>query len=339
LIRLRTLLKWTLFAAVLAYVCRHGYRLWQQSDVRAPLTPASGFWLLLSSGLYTASWLPSVWFWRGLMRAMGGRPPFVDAARAYYCGSLGKYVPGKAMVLVIRGSLMRGRGSSGRAAAVTAAYETLTMMGTGLLVGLILAPLPAWVPGRDEPWLLPLIVLVVAAGLPGIARLLSWVVIKTTPADLATPGGQSPSVASQSDVSRVANDESPTQVKLSIPTWLVAAGCAAFVVSWAMQGLSLGLTLRAVGDPIDWHDWPIWSGGMALSTSLGFAVLFAPAGLGVREGILLGVLNEAGVSPHAAIAATVLSRLVAFFSDVVAAALLYPSARSRLVSPESPAGR
>jgi hypothetical protein len=78
---------------------------------------------------------------------------------------------------------------------------------------------------------------------------------------------------------------------------------------------------------------------MALSTSLGFAVLFAPAGLGVREGILLGALNEVGVSPHAAIAATVLSRLVAFFTDVLVAALLYPSVRSRLVSPEPPCGR
>jgi uncharacterized membrane protein YbhN (UPF0104 family) len=336
--RLRTLLKWTLFAAVLAYVCRHGYRLWQQSDVRAPMTAASGLWLLLSAGLYTASWLPSVWFWRGLMRAMGGRPAFVDAARAYYCGSLGKYVPGKAMVLVIRGSLMRGRGSARRTAAVTAAYETLTMMGTGVLVGLLLAPLPAWVPGRGQSWLLPLIVLVVAAGLPGIARLLSWAVIKTTPSDLASDG-LSGSSASQSDVDCVASDESPTLGRFSIPTWLVAAGCAAFVVSWALQGLSLGLTLRGVGEPISWRDWPIWSGAMALSTSLGFAVLFAPAGLGVREGILLGALNEVGVSPHAAIAATVLSRLVAFFTDVVVAALLYPSVRSRLVSPEPPRDR
>ena len=337
--RARTLLKWTLFAAVLAYVCRHGYGLWRQSDVRAPLTAASGFWLLLSAGLYTASWLPSVWFWRGLMRAMGGHPSFADAARAYYCGSLGKYVPGKAMVLVIRGSLMKGRGSSGRTAAVTAAYETLTMMGTGLVVGLLLSPLPVWVPGRDEPWLLPVIVLVVAAGLPGIARFLSWVVIKTTPIDLATPGGRSANSAGQYDSDHQASEKSATQARLSIPKWLVAAGCAAFVVSWAVQGLSLGLTLRAVGEPIGWHDWPNWSGAMALSTSLGFAVLFAPAGLGVREGILLGALNEAGVSPHAAVAATVLSRLVAFFSDVLVAALLYPSVRGSLVSPEPPGGR
>ncbi|HEV7999924.1 MAG TPA: hypothetical protein VGP63_08600, partial [Planctomycetaceae bacterium] len=77
----------------------------------------------------------------------------------------------------------------------------------------------------------------------------------------------------------------------------------------------------------------------ALSTALGFAVLFAPAGLGVREGILLGVLTQAGVSAHAAVAATVLSRFVSFFSDVLVAALFYPTIRRRLDSPGPPSGR
>ena len=91
--------------------------------------------------------------------------------------------------------------------------------------------------------------------------------------------------------------------------------------------------LRAVDAPIGWHNWPMWSGAMALSTSLGFAVLFAPAGLGVREGILLGILTQAGVDAHAAVAATVLSRFVSFISDVLVAAAAYPTLRSRMISP------
>jgi uncharacterized membrane protein YbhN (UPF0104 family) len=321
--RFRTLLKWALFVVVLAYVCRHGYQLWQQSDVRTPLTGASAGWLALSAALYMASWLPSVWFWRELMRALGGRPGFADTTRAYYCGSLGKYVPGKAMVLILRGSLMNGRGCPGRTAAVTAAYETLTMMGTGLLVGLALAPLPDWVPGRDQPLLVPVVVLAVLAALPAIARLLSWAVTKMAPPDLVAFSGE---MTAEGGVHPVAG-------RLTIPTWLVGAGCAAFLVSWGIQGLSLGLTLCAVGEPIGWHSWPMWSGAMALSTSLGFAVLFAPAGLGVREGILLGILTQAGVDAHAAVAATVLSRLVSFISDVLVAAAAYPKLRSRMISP------
>jgi glycosyltransferase 2 family protein len=329
--RLLRLLKWTLFAVVLAYVCRHGYRLWQESDVRAPLTAASIAWLFLSALLYAASWLPSVWFWQGLMRAMGGRPAFADAARAYYCGSLGKYVPGKAMVLIVRGSLMNGRGCAGRIAAVTAAYETLTMMGTGLLVGLALAPLPDWVPGRDRPLLAPVGVLIVLVGLPLIARLLSWAVTKMAPPELIELD-RNPEIENQSSRAH------STAGRLAIPTWLVGAGCAAFIVSWAVQGLSLGMTLCAVGEPFDWREWPVWSGAMALSTSLGFAVLFAPAGLGVREGILLGILTQSGVNAHAAVAVTVLSRLVSFLADVLVAGVLYPTIKKQL-SPPEPASR
>jgi uncharacterized membrane protein YbhN (UPF0104 family) len=324
--RFRTLLKWTLFAVVLAYVCRHGYSLWQKSDDRTPLTPAGSAWLLLSAVLYVVSWLPSVWFWRALMRAFGGRPDFAASARAYYCGALGKYIPGKAMVLVLRGSLMNGRGSAGRTAAITAAYETLTMMGTGLLVGLVLAPLPEGVPGRDQRWLVPVVVLAVLSGLPVIARLLSWAVVKMSPPDLVELDDAAPR-----DRDAVASRD-----RLVIPTWLVGAGCAAFLISWALQGLSLGVTLHAVDQPLDWAEWPVWSGAMALSTSLGFAMLFAPAGLGVREGILLGILTQAGVDPHSAIAATVLSRLVSFGSDLLVAGLLYPTFRRRIVEPDPP---
>jgi hypothetical protein len=337
--RLRTLLKWTLFAVVLAYVGRHGYRLWQQSDVRTPLTAASALWLLLSAILYAVSWLPSVWFWRQLMRALGGRPNFADAARAYYCGSLGKYVPGKAMVLVLRGSLMNGRGCAGRTAAITAAYETLTMMGTGLLVGLLLALPPNWVPARDQSWLVPLVVLAVLVALPVIARLLGWAVIKMSPPDLVELN-RIPEME-RSPTANPSPAPPSTESRLAIPTWLVGAGCAAFIVSWAIQGLSLGMTLCAVGEPMRWHEWPLWSGAMALSTSLGFAVLFAPAGLGVREGILLGILTQPGGNDHAAhaaVAVTVLSRFVSFFSDVLVAALFYPTIRRRLVSPGPPSG-
>jgi hypothetical protein len=257
------------------------------------------------------------------MRGLGGRPAFRDAARAYYCGSLGKYVPGKAMVLILRGSLMNGRGCAGRTAAVTAAYETLTMMGTGLLVGLVLAPLPDWVPGRDQPMLVPFVVLGVLAALPAIARLLSWAVTKMAPPDWVALSGQGPGDGGVP----------PAAGCMAIPTWLVGAGCVAFLVSWGVQGLSLGLTLCAVGEPIGWHNWPMWAGAMALSTSLGFAVLFAPAGLGVREGILLGILTQAGVDPHGAVAATVLSRFVSFISDVLVAAAAYPTLRRRMISP------
>jgi uncharacterized membrane protein YbhN (UPF0104 family) len=309
LIRLRVLLKWILFAAVLGYVCLHGYRLWTRNDVRTSLNAASGAWLIGSSAVYILAWFPSIWFWRKLMHALGGPVTFRDAARAYYCGHLGKYIPGKAMVLVIRSAMVKDRGCPVQTAAITAAYETLTMMGTGLVVGVLLAPLREWVSSDKETLIAVIAIVGVAAALPFIARLLSWIARKTTPGEKGRPRSES----------------------LSIPTRLVAAGCAAFLVSWALQGLSLGMTLHAVaGVPLDFASLPMWTGAMALSTSLGFAVLFAPAGLGVREAILLGVLNgQPGIDAHAAIAATVLSRVVSFLSEIAISTVLFSTGSRR----------
>ena len=279
----RTLLKWTLFAVVLAYVCRHGYSLWHQSDDRAPLTPASSAWLLLSAVLYVVSWLPSVWFWRELMRALGGRPDFAAAARAYYCGSLGKYVPGKAMVLVLRGSSdewSRLHGTNGRhhgrlrnidddgdGAPRRPGLGPFARMGTGARSTLVGAGGRV---GRARPDSLSCAALVLGRREDVAARsVLSW----TT-----QPRATGTAVASRD--------------RLVIPTWLVGAGCAAFLISWAIQGLSLGVTLHAVDQPLDWAEWPVWSGAMALSTSLGFAMLF-------RAGRTRGAGRHSARHPHA----------------------------------------
>jgi glycosyltransferase 2 family protein len=320
--RLRTLLKWLLFAVVVGYVCYHGYRLWTQSDVREkPLTAAGVSWLCTAGVVYLVSWLPSVWFWQELMRAVGGRVRFRDAARAYYCGHLGKYIPGKAMVLVIRAALVKDRGCPPLLAAVTASYETLVMMGTGVAFGAALAHLlfRNWISshlptGGASPALQAVVALVVvtaivAGSLPLVAKVLSWIAAKAVPNSSLIRGQD-----------------------VAIPPRMIAAGCLAFCLSWAVQGLSLGLVIHAVDEStFNVADLPLWTGAMALSTSLGFAVLFAPGGLGVREGILLGILNsQPGVSPQAAVAITVLSRVVSFLAELAISAVLFPTIRPTL---------
>ncbi len=314
MIRIVTLLKWTLFAVVLAFVTRYGYRLWLRDEVQTSLRAASAGWLAVAALLYALSSLPSVWFWRMVMAELGGRVRFWEAARAYYCGHLGKYVPGKAMVVVIRAAMVKDRGCPLGTATLAVFVETLTMMATGVVAGLFLAPLQQWVP-RDLQWGLAAVSFVtLALMVPLGPRLIDWVLAKVA----VGRGLPAPNVGIQ-------------------PRTL-AAGMIAFVLAWLMQGLSLGATLQAVADSpvaLD-HVW-CWTGAMALSTSLGFAVLFAPAGLGVREAILLGALvGEGGINTHAAIATTVLARLVSLVSELAVSAVLYPSALTKNRVPPSP---
>jgi hypothetical protein len=123
---------------VLAFVGWRMWELWQSDEIRG--LKVDWLWLAASAAVYLLGWLPTVWFWRRMMRAVGGNVAWGDAVRAYYCGHLGKYIPGKATVLVIRAGLLKDRGCPARLAALTAAYETLMLMGVGLASAAALLP-------------------------------------------------------------------------------------------------------------------------------------------------------------------------------------------------------
>ena len=302
--------KWTLCLIVLAFVAKRGHALWQQSE-QSTIRVQFG-WLALAGAAYLASWLPSVWFWRALMRSLGGDVSLADSVRAYYCGHLGKYIPGKVLVPAIRATLMKDRGAGFATAVLASVYETLLMMGTGLAVGLALLPITRWPPSLSDvvrpKGLAPLIVVIgCALLLPIMSKLLTY-------------------IASRTVRSRLGEAARPHD----IPTGLIGIGLLAFVVGWAIQGLSLGLTLRAVSDTaFSLRDWPAWTGAVAISTSIGFLMVFAPGGIGVREGLLIEVLRIQPISEKEAISAAVLLRLVSLAAEIGAALVLYYMVRAK----------
>ena len=92
------------------------------------------WWLAASGGLYLLGTLFSGIFWHRVLRALGQNVGFWTALRAYYIGHLGKYVPGKAMVVILRAGLIRGQGVDTSLAVVSVFFETLTMMSVGALL-------------------------------------------------------------------------------------------------------------------------------------------------------------------------------------------------------------
>lgn len=88
-------------------------------------------WLTVSTLLYVASLVPAAWFFWLTLRTLRQPVDWWTALRAYCVGHLGKYVPGKAMVVVLRAGMVRGPGVSTPLAAAAVFYETLTMMAVG----------------------------------------------------------------------------------------------------------------------------------------------------------------------------------------------------------------
>lgn len=89
------------------------------------------------------------------------------------------------------------------------------------------------------------------------------------------------------------------------------------VVSQIVSGLVLWLTIRSVTDfSITWV--PLCISAVALAGTIGLLALFAPAGLGVREWILLIILTPV-VGPGISAVVVVLARVIHILSESVMA--------------------
>ncbi len=304
--------KWVLFALVIAFVGRKGWQLWSGGDVGS--VSIHWPWLLASGVMYLVGWLPSVMFWHRLIHQLGGTSNLLDVARSFFAGHLGKYVPGKASVLLIRAGLLADRGCRPGVAALTSTYETLTCMGVGAAVGLALAPV-VWPPrvmnslpnasiADEHPQAFALAIIAICVALvPVVARVLGLIARKLTK--------PIPSLTQSSEC-----DELPIQIR----SRFLLGWCFIFVTTWLLHGLSLGCALRAVGVPLSLSDWLTWTGDVSSASFLGFLAIFAPGGLGVREGVLIGLLEEQpGISKSQAFAASMLLRAAWLVAEIVAA--------------------
>ncbi len=310
-LRLWPYLKAGLFVIVIVFVGLRARQLWRDS----PQTElhVNVLWLVPAAVIYLVGWIPSVCVWRSMLWRMHQRVGWYEAIRAHYVGQVGKYVPGKALVLVLRGGLLKEAGMNPVFAGVTAAYETLIFVWTGAALALALAPLtlpetywqqlPVAVQSLRQPaWLLPLVMLLATfASTPFSSRLFTHVGRKALPHDPAAP----PSPAFTSS--------------------MMMQGVFLTSLGWMCHALSLGCTLQAVSDrPFDLTQFPLWLASVCLSTVGGFVVLVAPGGLGVREWLLVEMLkDQPAIGPTHAVVVAVLLRAVWFTSEMVAAGVLY----------------
>lgn len=305
-------MKWLLFALVIGFVGRRAGQLWRDGDVGS--VSIHWPWLLAAWATYAVGWLPSILFWHRLIHQFGGTTGRWDVAHAYFAGHLGKYIPGKASVLLIRAGLLAERGCRPGVAALTSTYETLACMSVGAAIGVALAPvvwppsivtdLPTAIrPAFDRPLAFGVTTVVVCVVLvPAVARILGLIALALTPP-----------LGSVGDLESRATSPT-TRIRASF----LLGWCFVFVTTWFIHGLSLGCTLRAVGVETSLSDWLTWTGDVSSASFLGFLAVFAPGGLGVREAALIELLKaQPGISPSQAVAASVLLRGAWLAAEIV----------------------
>ncbi len=257
-------------------------------------------WLAASALLYVTGLGFSAFFWFRLLRVLGQKPDPVAAARAYYVGHLGKYVPGKAWALLLRTTLVSGPDVRPSVAAMTAVYETLTTMAMGALLAAVLL---TWLAADSGTYVWQALGLLALAGIPILPGVFNFLVRRSAAPFLRGDAQPLPAV------------RTPTLL-----FGLALGGCG-----WVLLGTSLWAVLEALrpeSAALEGATLARCIAFLALAYVAGFLALPAPGGLGVRELILQQFL-EPELGPLPSLVAVLLLRLLWTAAEAGMAGALY----------------
>ncbi|CAN5467664.1 hypothetical protein BH23ACT9_BH23ACT9_01360 [soil metagenome] len=224
--------------------------------------------------------------WRRMLIGLGSALPWRIAAKVFFVAQLGKYLPGSVWPVLAQAEMGRDHGVPKRSAVAAQTLFMWVHLVTGGILGL---PVMAAV-GLIPRWL----------GVVPLALLV-----------LLFPG---PLAAAMSAVLRRLGRE-PLPSRPSARDMAVASGWA--VVMWLLYGLHVHHAISALEFPAP-GPLPVLVavGVFAAAWSAGFLFLIAPAGVGVREVVLIAGLSTIA-APETAFAVTLLSRLFLSAADGV----------------------
>lgn len=288
--------RWLLAAGMLIsavsviYLVRYAQRHWSEL---APLhlTWIDGGWLIAACILYFASLLTTAGAWFFALRALGAGLAALPAFGVALTAQIGKYAPGNVTQHIGRAALASHRGVTIMTTAKASLMEIAIAVAGGALVAAVVG---AFSPGAlallqslpfDPERLAALLVVAGIALLIGTYGVRVWL--------------------------KRAQRELPWSGRLLIGS-LRMLGC--YVVSFLLAGLSYYAVTRAFDQSPDPR---LCIAVYALAWIAGFVTPGAPAGLGVRESIL--VVATAGALGPAAVSIAIAHRLVTAVADATSA--------------------
>lgn len=247
----------------------------------------------LSCVLLFAGYAASAAIWGRMVRELGGpRLGAAEAIRLFMIANVGRYVPGKIWQIAGLAALARGRGVPATVAtgAAVLGQGIALVAATAVGLGAVLAGPPEL--ARWGPWAAGIGAVAVALGLfPPVFRAVSTLWF------------------------RLASARTPDALRSGHALrWLVL-----YVLNWILYAFAFWVLARSVG--VTAPAVPVAS-SFAAAWVLGWIMIFAPAGIGVREGFLVALLTpHVGAGLSGALA--VLARVWATGVELVPAAVFW----------------
>ncbi|MGA2515012.1 MAG: hypothetical protein ABSG44_00515 [Thermodesulfobacteriota bacterium] len=278
----RQILRWMVIGAIFVFLGKMVWDHWNQvKDAPFTLRPIP---FVSSTLLFVLSYFIQIWAWYlitlKLRMALSAR----ETLEGWFYSQLGKYLPGKVWLLLGRFHFYESKGKSRKTISVALFIETVTMIvaaGLMFLVALVFFKevRPSYA-GRQSEWLILVFVLGLLSLHPRfLQKILNWTLVRFKRDPVSLP-------ISYSDV-----------------LWILFVS----IVSWVVGGVGFYLFVDSVYAVAPQYILFL-TGALAISSTIGLIALFAPAGLGVREGALVYLLSLIMAAPVAVII-SILSRI------------------------------
>jgi len=239
-------------------------------------------WLLAGVLAYAIGMMPAAAAWLQTLRAFGQTVPFWFGLHTYFLGHLGKYVPGKAMVIVMRVGRLAPLGIEIKPTVVSIFVETLTSVAVGAIVGSIFV---FFAPEFPPTW-------IVVGALICIPCSVLLLLPHTFRALLA--------ILAKSKIGRM-----PRSVGEAFTWKMMIRTCAWMTAGWLIHGTAGWLILSGIqSTPGLWtfQAWAACVSAVSLGAVVGF-VSMLPGGAGVRELVITWLLSSIVPQPIALFAA------------------------------------
>jgi hypothetical protein len=232
---------------------------WRQLDL----------WRLIGAVVcYSGTLLISGTYWRTVLSRYEHRLPPLAALRAFVHSQMGKYIPGKAMVIVIRTTLLRRWEVPIGLAVISAFIETLLWMFTGAQIACAIVLFQT---GLDSRLRLLAGIMLLASGVATLPPVFNGVVRR---------------------ISRLRKRQTATLKTNTEPlSWEgYFVGIIWLTVGWLVAGCSAWLVATSVPlTPLNGSHYLIVLAAVCLATVGGFVSLL-PGGIGVRELVMIPLL-------------------------------------------------
>lgn len=266
-------------------------------DLSVYATPRAAIGIGLAALIWPLAAVPLALAWRDMLAGVGAKKRWRELYGIMGISQFAKYVPGHVAQYAGRVGMSLARGISARALTVTMILETLLMIVAALAIGLSTGVLSTIGLGLMRHYgsqltLIAALVILAIAGMFVFRRIAPSLLRLFAPQHVTTLKGA-----------------------LLPPTIRLVRAVVLYCIMYLMTGAS-SIVLASFLLPGAPHDYWLLIAALTLAWVVGFVAPGAPAGLGVREGLLLLMLAPAYTAASASVLVIAL-RIVTTLGDVL----------------------